>query len=208
MRCSILLPLFVPALLAGCINGPRGDADLAQFDFGPPLAAPAVAPPFALRSVEVVTPAWLDSPLLQYRLLHVDAARRESYAGSRWAAPPGELLEIALRRAIVSSEAAGLAPGCKLRVDLDELAHVFEDPATSAGVIEVRAALLAPRNGRLLAQRRFSIAEPAASADAAGGVAAVARGVGRLAEELRAWIAALDRGAQGGLNIREICGGA
>lgn len=201
----MLLPL-LPLLLAGCLNGPRGEAEVRQFDFGPPRAMPAVAPPFALRSVDVAAPAWLDSPLLQYRLLHVDPTRREAYAGSRWAAPPGDLLEIALRRAIVSSETSGLGPGCTLRVDLDELAHVFEGPQKSAGVIEVRASLLAPHRDRLLALRRLSATEPAASPDAAGGVAAIARGVAALTAELRDWIASLGQGP-GGANIRETCGG-
>jgi cholesterol transport system auxiliary component len=204
MRWSILLPLLA---LAGCVAAPRPVADVAYYDLGPPMPPPAAAPALALRSVEVVAPSWLDGPSLNFRLLYADATRRQSYAKSRWAAPPGELLEAVLRRAMTSSEIQAPAQGCRLRVDLDELAQVFRSPQESEGVIEVQVSLLAPHSDMLLARQRFSISQPAPSADARGGVGAISAGVARLGVGLRDWMDALDRDGQPGLNIARTCRG-
>ena len=92
-------------------------------------------------------PSWLDTPQLQYRLLFADATRRRSYAESRWVAPPGELLEAALRRQLMGDGNAPANGGCMLRVDLDELLQVFHTPQRSDGLIELQVSLVAPRGG-------------------------------------------------------------
>ena len=203
MRWPILIPALV---LAGCLGAPRPAPDIAYYDLGPPAANPVAPPAFLLRGLEVVAPSWLDSPALQYRLLYAEAKRRQSYAESRWVAPPRELLEEELRRALVSGESA--TAGCKLRLDLDELAQVFRSPQESEGVVEVRASLLALHPDTVLARKRFSVSEPAATADARGGVAAISAAVERLGTGLRDWLGALDREGQAGLNIAKTCTGA
>ena len=205
MRWLIVLPTLA---LAGCLGASRPAPDVAQFDFGPTASVPAMTPVFPLRSVDVAAPSWLDSPALQYRLAYAEPARRQSYAESRWVAPPGELLEVALRRAIVSSETSTVTGGCRLLIDLDELAQVFRTPRDSDGVIEVRASLLAARTDTLLARRGFSVSRPAATADARGGVAAITAAVEALAAGVRDWLGALDRERAPGLNIAQTCRGA
>lgn len=205
MRWLIVLPTLA---LAGCLGVSRQAPDVAHFDFGAPVTVPASTPALPLRSVDVVAPSWLDSPALQYRLAYAEPARRQSYAESRWIAPPGELVEVALRRAIVSGDTLTQAVGCRLLIDLDELAQVFRTPGDSDGVIEVRASLLAPRTDTLLARKGFSVSRPAASADARGGVAAITAAVEALAAGLRDWIGALDRERAPGLNIAQTCRGA
>jgi len=205
MRWLIVLPALA---LAGCLGASRQAPDVAHFDFGPPLNVPAITPALPLRSVDVVAPSWLDSPALQYRLAYAEPARRQNYAESRWIAPPGELLEVALRRAIVSSETPTVTGGCRLLIDLDELAQVFRTPRDSDGVIEVRASLLAARTDKLLARRGFSVSRPAATADARGGVAAITAAVEALVAGVRDWLGALDRERAPGLNIAQTCRGA
>ncbi len=184
--------MLLVVVLGGCQGFSPPAPQFREFDLGPPLAAPAVTPAFALRDVDVVAPSWLASQAMQYRLLYEQPTQRHSYADSRWIATPGELLEAALRRAIVSSETAVSGAGCNLRIDLDELIQTFGSPSESAAVIEVRATLLAPRTDRLLARKRFSVSQPAPSADARGGVAATTAAARGLTTELRDWLRQVD----------------
>lgn len=184
-------------LLAGCINlevgGKGGRTNLAYFDLaGGQAASPGSATPraIALRSVDVVAPTWLDAPAMQYRLAYVDSARRASFAESRWAAPPPELLQQALRRQLSAAESRA-APGlCRLQIEVDEFVQVFDSPQSSSGVIELRAALLA-RADAPVARKTFRASRPAQSADARGGVAALAAATGDLATAVRDWLDAL-----------------
>lgn len=204
MRRLIALPALA---LAGCLALSPRAPDVARFDFGAPSSAPAATPAFPLRSVDVDAPTWLDSTALQYRLAYAEPSRRQGYAASRWVAPPAELLEVALRRAIVSGDAPDLTGGCRLLIDLDEFIQVFRTPQESDGVIEVRASLLAPRTDTLLARKRFSVVRPAQSADAQGGVAAITAAAEALVTDLQDWLRTLDRGQAPGLNIAQTCRG-
>jgi cholesterol transport system auxiliary component len=200
-RGALLLALLG---VGGCQGLSRPAPQPSEFDLGPPSPVPAATPAFALRDVVVVAPSWLASQAMQYRLLYDQPAQRRSYADSRWVAPPAELLETALRRAVVSSETALSGAGCKLRIDLDELIQAFPSAAESNAVIEARGSLLAPRTDRLLARKRFSLMRPAPAADARGGVAATAAATQALSAELRDWLRHIDR--EGSLAQR--CAGA
>jgi cholesterol transport system auxiliary component len=180
--------------LAACAPGPRPAPDIAYYDLGNVSAGPNSPATAGLRSIEVFAPSWLDSPALQYRLAYQAGQRRQSYAASRWVAPPAEMLRHALG-------------ACRLRLDLDEFAHVFEGPQASQAVVELRAQLLAP-GGRLLARYALRASRPAASPDAKGGVAAFAGAVEELAAGLYAWLGSLDQAAKPGLNVLERCRGA
>jgi cholesterol transport system auxiliary component len=117
---------------------------------------------------------------MQYRLGHADAARRQDYAASRWAAPPAELIERALARPVASTG------NCRLSVALDEFIQVFDSPQSSRMVLEARVSLLAGQQA--IAQRAFAVAPAAPSADARGGVAAAAMAVPALATEMAQWL--------------------
>lgn len=196
------------AALAGCI-GPAGKGGIiAYYDLGPIERNEARAPAFVLRNVDVHAPSWLDASSLQYRLAYAHASRRHSYAESRWVAPPGELIEQTLRRAIVSSESDQVTAGCRLRVDLDEFVHLFDSPAESRGVIEVRVSLQAPRTDALIARRSFSIARQAATQDARGGVEALSAATRELIGNMTAWLGFLDREGRTAQNVAERCRGA
>lgn len=171
-------------LLTGCLGNSTRPAEPARFDFGP--AAIDGAPP-GVAAVEVGAPSWLAGSTMQYRLSYAEPARRFDYADSRWAAPPAELLGQTLERRL-----AGPAAGrCRLRIELDELVQDFERPDASRVMLVGRAVLLG--SPEVLARRNFTYAQAAPTADAKGGVAAMATAVKALGDDMAAWLARIDR---------------
>ena len=77
-----------------------------------------------------------------------------------------------------------------LRTELEEFSHLFTSPTESAGVVRLRATVveLTPAGESLRGQHVFVVRQPARSADAAGGVAALADASTRLASELADWV--------------------
>lgn len=201
---SILAVAGTMALLAACSSVPKAAPGYAVHDFGLIGGPPPRVLPFPVRSAEVVPAPWLASTAMHYRLLYAQPTRRQVFVESRWAAHPGQLLELALKRSMKGDLPPAGAVGCRLRIDLDEFAQVFESQGMSRGVIELRATLLAPRSDQSIATRAFSASVPAPSADAVGGVLALRDGVSRLNVELLAWLESLD--AQSANHLRARCG--
>ncbi len=197
----LLFSLLSVLLLAGC-GGAKSISNVAYYDLGAVQPAPNNRIVASLRSIDVFAVSWLDSPAMQYRLLHTANQRRQNYAESRWVAPPTELVGHALRKRMLSGEAGG---ACRLRIDLDEFAQVFDSAKDSRAVLEARAQIVAPTGGEILARRSFSLSRPAASADAGGGAAAMAGAVEAFSTELHDWLGGLDRAAASGLNITQRC---
>lgn len=184
MRRSLLVPfLAVAALLAACVGNVRQN-EVATYDLGPSAIAwrPAT---LALRDIEVAAPSWLGGTAMHYRLLYGDGQRRMTFTESRWAAPPAQLIERALKRQPASGEG-----GCRLRVEIDELAQVFDSPQASRVVLEARAALLPPRGDIAVARKALALMEPA-GIDAKSGAAAAAAAVRALGGALGTWLAAV-----------------
>lgn len=191
--CPMIPSLLIAALLAGCTGLPKVAPAYAVHDFGGPDPVAARSPGVPLRGLEVVAAPWLASTAIQYRLAYAQPTRRQAYVESRWAAQPAQLVELALKRAVRTGGEAGTSGACRLRVELDEFAQVFDEAAASRGVVEARAFLLAPRSDQIVASRGFSLARPAPSADALGGVAALRGGVRQMGVELSDWLEALGR---------------
>ena len=191
--CPMIPSLLIAALLAGCTGLPKVAPAYAVHDFGGPDPVAARSPGVPLRGLEVVAAPWLASTAIQYRLAYAQPTRRQAYVASRWAAQPAQLVELALKRAVRTGGEAGTSGACRLRVELDEFAQVFDEAAASRGVVEARAFLLAPRSDQIVASRGFSLARPAPSADALGGVAALRGGVRQMGVELSDWLEALGR---------------
>ncbi|NMG45614.1 hypothetical protein GPA22_18010 [Aromatoleum toluvorans] len=175
--------------LGGCGNFPTRPETPASYDLG---LAEAVAPGPAVvpAKLEVRAPSWLATSAMQYRLDYRQPARRQAYAESRWAAAPAELLERRLLQAFSMPPSA--AAGCRLRLDLDEFAQVFDSAEGSRAVIVARAELLSPRGENVLARRAFDLREPAPSPDARGGVVAFRKAGDRLTREIANWLASAD----------------
>jgi cholesterol transport system auxiliary component len=210
MRRRTLLPLSLLVLLplAGCnsLRGalPEKPARQTMYDFGlenppPSGTAPARA---ALVLPDVEVSGILETPALLYRLGYDDANEVRPYAYARWTAPPGQLLRQRLRdvigrdRPVLDASAAaalarrGATPPPVLRVELEEFSQLFESPTASQGVLRLRCTLLENTSGgeRLVAQRSFQVQRPAPSADAAGGVRALAAASDAAANDIAAWL--------------------
>jgi cholesterol transport system auxiliary component len=168
----------VVAAVAGCAG--VGAPPPRSFDLG--MSVPAARLP-AARVAPVRAAPPFDGVEMRYRLAWRDAAELAAFAHSRWAAPPAELLRKQLLRAMDAGSAK-----CGLEIELQEFSQVFSAPQASEARIELRASLAGPK-GRLGA-RGWSIAEPNAGADAAGGAAAMARAADRAVAEIAAWVAA------------------
>ena len=202
-----LFPLLCCALLlAGCTvqSGRLSSANL--YDLGPlPTVSATSATPAnhgttssTLRTIAVsvadVTPAaWLDSPLMFYRLLYADAQQPRAYAQQRWIMQPTDMFGQRLKARIV--QAGGVAvPAVDgpsnlslLKIEADDFTHVFESPEKSYGSIALRATIYHGRT--LIAQRSFAVRQPASSNDAAGAAGALAAASDAAIAEMIAWLA-------------------
>ena len=69
----------------------------------------------------------LNGPAMHYRLAYAEPLRRLTYAESRWAAPPAELLQAFLeRRFFAFPDADASGNGCRLELVIDEFEQRFE----------------------------------------------------------------------------------
>ena len=179
---------------AGCGITPSSGPLITSYDFGPPPEGRQVA---GLRQAllvhDVNAPAWLDSPLIYYRLAYQDATRPQAYADSRWVTSPAELFTNRLRVQLVASGGGILQPGDDarakhaLRVDLEEFIQVFDAPGKSRAVVRFRASVMGNRS--LIAQRGFSLERPASTPDAEGGVRALIGATNEAVDQLIGWTA-------------------
>ncbi|WP_367847587.1 ABC-type transport auxiliary lipoprotein family protein [Rhodoferax sp. WC2427] len=190
--------------LGACSALPDKPLRAVQYDFGPGTTtalATASLPPLALADVEA--PGLSDGgTAVVYRLGYADAQQLRPYTQARWSVPPAQLVGQRLRdvlgqrRAVLGAgDSAALArtsgPAPRLvRLELQEFTQVFQSPTASTGLVRLRATLLenTPLGDSLLAQRSFSVQRPAPSADAPGGVRALAAATDALAQELDAWL--------------------
>ena len=197
-------------LLTGCSSLPTAPARAVLYDFGPGAltAAPtdrrAPLPPLALADVDATGLPEGNNAVL-YRLAYADAQQLRPYSLARWSQPPTQLLQQRLReqlgqrRAILKADDAAAqardpAQGGKLplvlRLELEEFSQIFTSPTESAGVVRLRATLvdLTLAGESLRGQRVFIVQQPARSADAPGGVAALADASTQLTKEVAVWL--------------------
>ena len=199
-----LCALVLVVLLAGCKALPDKPMRQTMYDFGPAVSLVAGTAPTrgALFLPEVEASGVLETPALLYRLGYEDPHQLRPYAYARWSAPPGQLVRQRLRdvlgaeRAVLDAAAAsslarrGGTPPSVLRVELEEFSQLFESSSASKGVLRLRCTLLENTAGgeRLVAQRSFDVQRPAPSADAAGGVRALAAATEAAAQDIARWL--------------------
>jgi cholesterol transport system auxiliary component len=194
-----LIALLGALALGACSLGPEKKDAPASYDLGPASAVAPVTP--RIRSSVLVhavaAPAWLESNAIVYRLNYQDAARQLNYANSRWAAPAATMLTQRLRAQLAAASDGGIvniADGARaeyaLRVELEEFSQVFDTAQTSRAVIVARASLVHVARRTLQAQKTFAIDKPAATANAEGGVGALAGASAELVDAIVAWTAA------------------
>jgi cholesterol transport system auxiliary component len=200
---ALTLVFSLTALLAGCGGLQLKPPPMAVYDLGlgpGPQAGLAFEP----VSIEIRTPPWLDTSMMQYRLQWSAPERRRSYAESRWVAQPADMLGLALGRGLKSGATVAL---CRLQIELDEFIHVFDTPERSRVEVVVRAALVPPRTEAPIAAREFRVVRSASGDDAVGGVMAYRQAADELIRALADWMSALDPASGAGLNTESRCGG-
>jgi len=207
-RCVTCLGAVAAVLLAaGCGALPDKPGRATLYDFGPGLTLPAAAPanPAALPTIalaEIDASSRLEGTQLLYRLGYADANELRPYGQARWSLAPAQLLRqrlrdgLAARRTVLEPEESatiarseGKVPDT-LRISLDEFSHYFESPASSIGLVRLRATLVRRSTGgdQVLAQRSFVARQAAPSADAPGGVKALAAASDAVVAEVVAWV--------------------
>lgn len=211
-RTAFLSPLLLAVLLAGCSALPDKPTRPAQYDFGPgpvadvPMDRRAPLAPLALDEVEASGPLEAGTAVL-YRLGYADAQQLRPYAQARWSMPPAQLVrqrlreQLGQRRTVVSAgEGAAMLRNdgrqpLVLRVELLEFSQLFTAPAQSAGLVRLRATVVdnLPAGEQVLAQRQVVVQRPAPTADAAGGVRALAEATDAAAAELSQWLETVGR---------------
>ena len=195
-------------VLGGCSGLPDKPLRATPYDFGPSVTTGAAADLPALAIADVEAPGLADGgTAMLYRLGYADVQQLRPYTQARWSVPPAQLVGQRLRdvlgqrRAVLgASDSAALArtsgPALRLlRIELQEFTQLFQSPTASTGLVRVRATLVesAPLGDTLLAQRSFSVQRPAPSADAPGGVRALAEATDALAQALNAWLETVPR---------------
>ena len=198
--------LAVAGLLAGCAGIIDKPVQRTLYDFGPGAPAsstpaqPGNLPPLVLADIDAA--GALDGFSVLYRLAYADANQLRPYAQARWSAPPPQLLRQRLRELLGRDRVVlGLGEAASLnreggnqprvlRIELEEFSHVFDSPASSTGLLRLRATLLenTVAGERLLAQRTFVQQQPAPSADAPGGVRALSASVDAAAAAIGQWL--------------------
>jgi cholesterol transport system auxiliary component len=193
---ALLATVLVVATLSACGTPAQR---LVVYDFGPGAIAPqtgnrmAPLPPLLLADVEAASA--LDGTAVLYRLMYSDAQQLRPYAQARWSMPPAQLLRQRLRellgqRRSVLAPLDAVAPGTlTLRVELEEFSQLFDATQSSAGLVRLRATV--SRSGsppKPLAQTSFVLQRPAASADAQGGVQALAQASDLLVQQVDHWL--------------------
>ena len=182
------------ALLAGCASIKKPQAELFDMGLATAAATMPALPPMALA--EVNTPEWLDSPAIFYRFAYDSARQPRPYANSRWSMPPAWPI-CDLKRCAKScaggtllSASDGVTGIPVLHLDADEISQVFDTPERSMGMVAMRLSVLDGR--RLLGQKSFVRRVPAPSADATGGVDAIAAASDAVIADMLQWLASLD----------------
>lgn len=184
--------------LAGCASNKAQES--TTFDFGPAAmaqqAAGAPANMAAIVVMDATGPEALENERMFYRLNYADALQARTYANSRWASNPLQMLTQRVKTRLAQSglkvlSATDASTGVPLlRVEVDDFVHAFTGVAQSEGQVTLRASLFSDH--RLLDQRTFTRSTPAPSADAPGGARALAASTDAIAADILAWMATVD----------------
>ncbi|MEA0722019.1 ABC-type transport auxiliary lipoprotein family protein, partial [Xanthomonas campestris] len=189
--------------LAGCASSSKSKANNDQFDFGPlgaPVAQMPQAPIAAVVVMDVTGSPALENERMLYRLNYADPLQARTYANSRWSANPLILVTQRIKARLAQAGVKVLSATDTmnnvpiLRIELDDFTHAFASTAQSEGQVVLRASVF--RGHTLLDQKTISRASPAPSADAAGGVRALAASTDAAAADIAAWLAGIDTRAK------------
>jgi cholesterol transport system auxiliary component len=202
MRKIILLIAALPFLVAITSCAVVGKQDpVTLYDLGPLRTKESATSPTLpnlppIRIAEIGTPAWLDSKAIYFRLNYANELQPRPYAGSRWTMPPAQLLtqhlklRVAYGGGVILNTSDGALNVPVLRIEADDFTQNFDAPGQSSGQVGLRASVFKGRT--LVAQKTFVRQAPAPSADAAGGVKALAVASDAVLADLIRWLGTLD----------------
>lgn len=194
--------------LAGCSVLPRPPAQPLRYDFGPApepasAAATSQAPRRAIALAEIEAPGLRDSETsVLYRLAYSESQVVRPYQLARWTLPPAQLVQQRLSSGLgrarpvllggdgtAQPKVQGQTPAV-LKIELEEFSHVFRSAQDSVGWVRMRATLIdrQAQGDVLLGQTTLVAQQPAASADAAGGVLALTGATDQAIAALEAWL--------------------
>ena len=199
MKALVVVVVAAAAWLAGCAgSGPHEPFRYFVLD-APATAASAPAAPAAapIDATLLVLPTVAASFYATQEMAYSKTeGTRAYYQYSSWTEPP----DTAVTRALVARidaarvfRAVALA-GNGMRGSLvlsTQLLEIYHDASSSPGMarIVVAAELRDPAKRAMVARRTFDVAVPATSFDAAGAVQGFRAGLGRLGDEMTAWLA-------------------
>lgn len=196
---SGMAAMLILLMVNGCNNLPKDNAPIVTYDFGLPREnAPDQTTRMAdrLEVSPVTAPSWLDSPAILYRLAYHNAARLDSYADSRWAAPPAALITLRLRQALSTASDTSKGnptpqndPPNRLRVDLEEFSQVFDSPQSSRVLFRAHVSLTQKNKQSPLREHTFSLERQAQTPDAAGAVSALSLASDEFIDAVLTWLA-------------------
>ncbi|QKV54647.1 ABC-type transport auxiliary lipoprotein family protein [Comamonas antarctica] len=191
--------------LAGCSVLPRPPAQPVRYDFGPApeVAAAAEAPRPAIALAEIEAPGLRDSETaVLYRLAYAESQVVRPYQLARWTLPPAQLVQQRLSSGLgrtrpvllggdgtAQPKVQGRTPAV-LKIELEEFSHMFRSAQDSVGWVRMRATLIdrQAQGDVLLGQTTLVAQQPAATADAAGGVRALTQATDQTIAALEAWL--------------------
>jgi cholesterol transport system auxiliary component len=200
-RLMIAAALAAAVQLAGCASSKS--TPNTTYDFGPARAPAAATASPAMQSgflstlvvTDVTGSTSYDSERIFYRLSYSDPLQARSYANSRWATTPLQMVTQRFKTRIAQTGVKVLSTTdastgiAILRVDVDDFIHTFTGVAQSEGEMAVRVSLF--QGHKLVDQKSFRRTTPAATADAAGGASALAASTDAVAADIVAWLAAM-----------------
>ena len=192
---------YLVLLLSGCAL-PDKPTQPGYYDLGPAAAGTTVLaarPGLALPAMvlpEIETSAALERPGILYRLFYADAHALRAYTQAQWQAAPAQLVrqrlksQLAQNRVVLAGSEPAALQAPVLQVELEAFSQQFDSPASSHGLVQLRATLswVGVQGEKRVAQKSFSALRPAPSADAAGGVRALAVATDAVVADVDQWV--------------------
>lgn len=174
---------------------------VALFDLSPP-SGDAAADALPLR-LAVARPQASGPLASSWILVRPGGGQIEVYPGAQWSEPlPGlvgtvliEALEADGRIASVERAAAGLARDLELATELRDFQ--IETTEGAVAVVRLKASLIDPARGEVVASRLFESRQPAAGREVSAAVAALDLALQRVLSELSDWVVASRPAASG-----------
>lgn len=172
--------LLITMLLVSACS--KNVAPPARHDLGVAAAPKNLA---SAAQIVVTAPDWMNGQHIHYRLLYSSASQVRSYNLDRWLAPPPELL----RQRFLSD---GINHNVPLEIELLEFEQQFSSTLLAQASLRLVVRAYSPVEHRLIAGRHFSLKKACPSADAKGGVAALADLVKAASSQIGIWLASLE----------------